>query len=132
MGRWTQIIRGVSMAIVTVGLLFKLLHWVGGLQILLVGMTLWVLYIVISLVDLLQRRKKIKPASFFRQMIGQLGISFLLFSFFLPMTRLPGQKILLYMGIGCGAIYGIMMFFVQSDEEDYSEEESLIDEIGNE
>lgn len=130
MSRWVQIIRGVSMAIVTIGLLFKLLYWQGGLQILLIGMTLWVLYIVISLVDLLQRRKKMKPVSFFRQAIGQLGISFLLFSFFFPMVRLPGQQILLYAGIACGSVYGVLLFFLKSDEEDYSEEESLIDEIG--
>lgn len=130
MSRWIQIIRGVSMAIVTIGLLFKLLYWPWGLEIMLAGMTLWVLYIGISMVDLLQRRKKMKVISFFRQIIGQLGISFLLFSFFVPMVRLPGQKILLYLGIGCGSIYGILLFFARADEDDFSEEESLIDQIG--
>ncbi|MCI4670455.1 MAG: hypothetical protein MRZ79_20130 [Bacteroidia bacterium] len=131
MGRWVHGIRGFSMAIVIIGLLFKILHWQWAFEILVVGLSLWVLYIGLNMIDLLQKRKRMSNTSFVRQICGHLGVSCLLLSFFLPYIGLPFSNVLFIMGIGFGIVYGVMMFFFKADEERSSEEEDMINQIGS-
>ncbi len=132
MGKWVQASRGISMAVVIIGLLFRVLHWEGGGTILFVGLVLWVLYLGLSLIELIQKRKKMSVLAFIRQILGQLGISFLLFSFFLRFSQMPGQQVCLIIGITLGIFYGVLLFVGGGEEEDTSEEEALIDQIGKE